>query len=290
MMNRVMLLSAAMWLLHGCSQVKPSPAGGQVEGLPEKKMSDVRYGDWPRNVMDVYLPAGRSPATPFALLIHGGGWVAGSKDNVRDYQDTLLKRGIAVASINHRYADGVDTRYPQIMEDAANALEYCISHAKEWNTRSSGFVTTGISAGGHVATLYAYTAKEKINAVVDFTGPADLTDTATLNIMLKSGVSEFVRKLTGTAYTPGQPVPPAYADASPVSHVKPLPILLIYGTADAVVPYRQGLIMDSVLTARGVPHGFISVQGAGHDLRLNDNTNRSRLYNEAVKWMQQYGK
>jgi dipeptidyl aminopeptidase/acylaminoacyl peptidase len=61
-------------------------------------------------------------------------------------------------------------------------------------------------------------------------------------------------------------IPEKYREASPVTHVSPddPPIMLIHGTADATVPFRQSVIMKERLEAAGVPVELVAVEGAGH--------------------------
>jgi len=59
---------------------------------------------------------------------------------------------------------------------------------------------------------------------------------------------------------------PAYADASPVTHVTPdsPPFLLVHGTADWLVPYAQSEQLHAALTAAGVGCRLVPVDGAQH--------------------------
>src|SRR5690349_1699064 len=67
---------------------KPTPV------LPSLK--DVRYGQFDRNVLDVYKAQRKKP-TPVLIHIHGGGWMGGDK---APYDATpYLSMGISVVSI-----------------------------------------------------------------------------------------------------------------------------------------------------------------------------------------------
>ena len=44
-------------------------------------LRDLAYGDDPRQRFDVYLPAKPLDAAPVILVVHGGGWANGNKDN-----------------------------------------------------------------------------------------------------------------------------------------------------------------------------------------------------------------
>ncbi|MBD2755272.1 alpha/beta hydrolase [Spirosoma validum] len=276
------MLTALM--LVNCSASK-TPSGH----YQQEKFNDVAYGVHSRQVMDVYLPANRTTHTAFVILIHGGAWVKAGKEYVRDIQDTLLKHGIAVASINHRYANQTDVHYPQMLEDVNQAMTYCSTHAAQWHTRPDGFVLVGASSGAHLALLTAYTTPKTIRAVVDFSGPTNLADTTLLNYAQKVGLIEVVQMMTGKSYVKGTLPDPAFAQASPLTQVKAIPVLMIHGTADVVVPYAQSEVLEGKLSSMGIKHKLLAIPNAGHDLSMNDSKIRALVLNTAVEWVLTYG-
>lgn len=259
-------------------------------GVPAEKLMDVSYGPYPRNKMDVYLPANRTDHTPFVVLIHGGGWVGYGKEYVRGYQDTLFSHGIAVASINHRYANDSSVHYKDMLEDISNAVRYCIEHSAAWHVRSDQVIMTGYSSGAHLALLYSYMTSTRVAAIVEFSGPVNVGDTSLLNYASTIGLLTLVQKMVGAKYIRDKPVPPLFVDASPVSHVKDIPVLIIHGDADAVVPFAQALQFDQLLKKKGITDKLIVLAGDGHDLmNLKDSTQRALEFGEAIKWIEKYG-
>lgn len=112
--------------------------------------ADVPYGKHERQVIDFYQAKSDTP-TPLVFYIHGGGWQGGSKTgfNVKPY----LEVGISVAAINYRYVkNGIDDKVePPVkapLHDAARALQFVRSKAKEWNIDKVRIGATGGSAGG----------------------------------------------------------------------------------------------------------------------------------------------
>ena len=109
-----------------------------------KPLTNVRYGDHPRNVLDFY-PANSDKPTPVVLYIHGGGWRGGDKKtNPKIYNDN----GISVVAINYRYVqNGVEAKIePPVkapLHDAARALQFVRSKAREWNLDKGRIGTTG---------------------------------------------------------------------------------------------------------------------------------------------------
>ncbi|MDD7983564.1 alpha/beta hydrolase [Lentisphaera marina] len=104
---------------------------------------NVAYGPHERNVLDFWQAPGEGPR-PLYFFIHGGGWINGDKSRVFRVQD-YLDKGISVVSINYRR-----TRtdiLPAPVYDAARALQFVRSKAKEWNIDKSKVLLAGNSAG-----------------------------------------------------------------------------------------------------------------------------------------------
>lgn len=262
----------------------------QATNLPEQKLNDVKYGSDDRNIMDVYLPAKRGVSTPFVLLIHGGGWIGYGKEYIREYQDTLLANGIAVASINHRYANDSTVHYHEMITDAETALDYCSEHADGWHTRSNDFVVTGVSSGGHLALMTGYSSRKKIKAIVEISAPVNFADTALLNYSRQVNLLDLIQKMTGKIYSINEPPDAAFSDASPVNHIKKdIPVLIVHGDADPVVPYAQALLFNKKLEEVGAMHKLITLPDVGHNLQPRDSLLNKMMYSEAVKWILKYG-
>ena len=118
------------------------------------RLIDVPYGKHPRQVLDFYQAKSDTP-TPVVFHIHGGGWTGGDKkmDLTKGSLPRFLKEGISVVSINYRYVkNGLEEKVePPVkapLEDAARALQFVRSKAKEWNLDPKRIGATGGSAGG----------------------------------------------------------------------------------------------------------------------------------------------
>ncbi|MEM1442548.1 MAG: alpha/beta hydrolase [Verrucomicrobiota bacterium] len=121
--------------------------------VPEPTLSEVRYGEHERHVLDFWKAESEAP-TPLAFVIHGGGWMGGSKERLDRFADPnqLLDAGISVVAINYRYvsqaaADGVEPPVKAPLHDAARALQFVRSKAKEWNLDKERIGAAGGSAG-----------------------------------------------------------------------------------------------------------------------------------------------
>lgn len=127
-------------------------------------LADVRYGEHERNTLD-FWKAGSATPTPLVMILHGGGWTSGSKENVPrrsafpDIRE-LLENGISVAAINYRligkHTDGVVPPVKAPLHDAARALQFIRSKAREWNIDKERIAAAGVSAGACSSLWLAY--------------------------------------------------------------------------------------------------------------------------------------
>ncbi len=128
------------------------------QGQPKEKPkgiapthANVKYGEHPRQVLDFYKAKSDTP-TPLVFCIHGGGWMGGDKSGYRTSADRYLKAGISVAAINYRLIPQaleakIDPPVKAPLTDAARALQFVRSQAKEWNIDPTRIGATGSSAG-----------------------------------------------------------------------------------------------------------------------------------------------
>lgn len=133
--------------------VKEKAASKYDASVPEPTIAGVKYGQHKRHVLDFWKAKSDSP-TPLVFVIHGGGWVGGSKERVQRFADVaaLLKAGISVVAINYRYtsmaaADNVEPPVKAPLHDAARALQFVRSKAAEWNLNKKRIGAAGGSAG-----------------------------------------------------------------------------------------------------------------------------------------------
>ncbi|HVL11400.1 MAG TPA: alpha/beta hydrolase [Gemmata sp.] len=114
--------------------------------------ANVPYGTHERQVLDFWRAESDKP-TPVVFLIHGGGWVNGDKSGYRRGVNRYLDAGISVVAINYRMvtqadAAGVKPPVKWPVGDAARAVQFVRSKAKEWNLDKTRVGATGGSAGG----------------------------------------------------------------------------------------------------------------------------------------------
>jgi acetyl esterase/lipase len=250
----------------------PSPLTGPYPlklGTVEK---DVTYGI-AGNVslkMDIYYPKTAPGALPVAMYVHGGGWIGGDKAagaGVNEIPE-MMKRGYLVASINYRLAP--QYQFPAMIEDAKCAVRFLRARASDFGLDPGRIGVWGGSAGGHLVALLGTTdtgdglegtdgyanQSSRVQAVVDFFGPADL------NIFFQRYQGTVMKEVFGaTDANSGK-----LKVASPVTYISrdDPPFLIIQGDKDTVVPLSQSQILYDRLVAGGVTAALVIVKDAGH--------------------------
>lgn len=286
-------------IAHKATPVHPVQQTGQTQTVTqtngknntEIKLLNVKYGTSSANTMNIYVPKGANSTTPFVLFIHGGAWTTGDKNDVAVVQLALGMKGIASAAMNYRFASK-SVHYPELMDDVGTAVNYVSDHGKDWNINTNHMVIGGISAGAHMAMLYAYKydTGSHISAVISLAGPSNLTDLVLLNNAAKINLIGGVNSLVGATYIAGKPLDAKFTTASPIDNIKNIPTLLIHGTGDMVVSYDQSVKMDAALGSAGVPHQLLSIPGANHDLGLANPATATKITNAVVNWVHTYNK
>ncbi|HKP31124.1 MAG TPA: prolyl oligopeptidase family serine peptidase [Chitinophagaceae bacterium] len=260
MKSTILLLISAI-LLGSCSKSKTSEGPSD---LTASTTLNVSYGSFPSQVMDVYLPAGRTTSsTKVLVLIHGGGWTSGDKNEFGTYIPSLQSRlpDYAIFNINYRLFNGSDNKFPIQENDVKQAIDFIISKSSEYKI-SDKFALLGASAGAHLALLQAYKYNSpKVQAVVSFFGPTDLVEF--YNNPPSPNLQPAMQALLGTS--PSQNIS-VYQQSSPAFFVNTFspPTLIMHGTNDQVVPLSQSILLKNKLDASGVKNEYVEYQGEGH--------------------------
>ncbi len=82
---------------------------------------------------------------PCIIVIHGGGWSAGSKEDHDDLTWNLAGRGFVAATINYRLAPA--HLFPAQIEDAKCAVRFLRAHAADYGIDPERIGAVGFSAG-----------------------------------------------------------------------------------------------------------------------------------------------
>ena len=119
--------------------------------------TNLRYGPNPRELLDLFLPAGTPRGT--YLYIHGGYWRALSKEDYSFVAGPLVDRGIAVAVMEYDLCPQVSIA--TIVDECRRAVQWLARDGPAHGT-AGPLVVGGSSAGGHLAAMMFATDWESL--------------------------------------------------------------------------------------------------------------------------------
>ena len=220
--------------------------------------------------LDIYRKKNILDPAPLIIFIHGGSWTGGDKIDYLVYLLSYAEKGYITASLSYRFAQ--EAKFPAALEDVICGVEWLKANGAEYGIDSSNVALVGGSAGGHLALMTAYTiggpydsgncnsdhASPRVNAVVNFYGPTDLT-------------TEYAISRDETKYFLGieyKNDPDRFLMASPVHFVTSddPPTMTFIGTLDELVPVYQTDVLNETLTAADVPHNYHRLKGWPHTM------------------------
>lgn len=173
------------------------------------------------------------------------------------------------------------TRYPDALDDLQQALACVRNRAEEWGIDPSRVGAMGFSAGGHLVMSAAelLPAAERPAFVAPIYPVVTMTDECVHKRSRRAllGDSRKRNRQLRDSLSLEKHVP---ADCPPV--------FLVNCKDDPIVKYRNSELLDSALTAQGVPHLYIQYATGGHGFGANDakGTPECRQWKgEFLKWM-----
>lgn len=217
----------------------------------------VAYGKAPKQRMDLYFPAGRSPQATIAF-VHGGSWRTGDKDEYRFVGRALAQRGFAVAVIGYRLYPEV--HFPGFVHDVAQACIYLQQNNARLGWPALPLWLCGHSAGAHIAMLVAMepafsaafgASMSPVAGVIGMSGAYSFRperDRLLLPVFGQRGHAQW--------HVPMCPI-------ECVGKHQP-PLLLIHGSKDATVSVKVAQRMYDKARAEGQSVRFERLEGQGH--------------------------
>lgn len=221
--------------------------------------------------LDLILIPPRDPPRPVMLLIHGGGWINGSKDNMTMAPLPFVLKGMDAVNIDYRLAG--DSLAPAAVEDCRCSLRWIYRHAKEYGFDTNKILVAGESAGGHLALTTAMLEPSagfdngcpaeagepplKVAGALSYSGPTDVAD-----LLAGPHQSYFTQMWFGSLPHPLE----LARRLSPVSYVRPglPPIIMTHGDHDPYVPYDEAVRLHQALDRAGDPNRLITLPGPIH--------------------------
>ena len=231
------------------------------------------------NKLDVYTPPDVNHPVPVVVVIHGGGWIEGTKEERVLEMMPYLQMGFAAVNVEYRL--GRVSLAPAAVEDCRCALHWVFANAKKYNFDPTRVVLQGGSAGGHLALTTGMLTPEagfdrECRPAEDYWSgnPGPGKEPRVAAIVNWFGITDVLDELHGAdakgyavVWFGNQPNADEIARrVSPINYVNSNnpPIITIHGDKDALVPYSQAVRLHHALDNAKVPNQLYTVVGGNH--------------------------
>lgn len=209
-------------------------------------------------------PDGELP--PYIVMVHGGptAHVSGAASTAYAY---WTSRGIGVLDVNYGGSTGYGRAYRERLNGQWGVVDVDDVIAAARGLADAGLADPrriairGGSAGGWTV-LSALVRGGAFGAGISRYGVADLR-------MLASDTHDFEKFYLNGLVGPLPEAEDVYIERSPLTHAERIdvPVLLLQGEDDRVVPPSQSEAIRDALAARGIPHEYVLYPGEGHGFR-----------------------
>lgn len=238
----------------------PPTTGAPLEHL----VGTIPVGDL---TAELYAPAEPGP-WPVAVTVHGGGWVTGFPAATAPLADALAERGIVAVNVSYRTVS-TGGGFPTSVDDVACAVAAARAAANAYTTTPDQVVLIGHSAGAHLAALVALAPGEfggdcaedtskPVDGFVGLSGPYDI------ELLGPVGALFFGVSLADDPARWARGNPLTYVESSPE-----IPVLLLHGDSDQLVPLAFSRELANLLEGAGRPVTFEILPGGTHDATLD---------------------
>ncbi len=252
--------------------------------LPEsvaehKNLTYVNYGRRALQ-LDLYQPKNSKHKTPLVVLVHGGGWMHGYRQNLAPLAMGLAKNGYVAAVISYRLSP--EAKYPAAIQDAKAAVRWLRSNAQKYGLDANHIAIAGGSAGGQIASLTGVSNGVKkfdpqaerssvssdVQAIINIDGLSDFTSPAAL--MYENDPQKKVSAAGSWFGGSYEEKPELWKEASPINYVsKNTPPMLFIDSAQTRFSVGRDEMIER-MKPLGIPYQVVFLPDTPHSFWLFD--------------------
>ena len=235
------------------------------------------------------LPPGRKAENlPVVVLPHGGPH-ARDTESFDWWAQAIASRGYAVLQPNFRGSTNKDRAFLEagygewggkMQTDLSDGLAYL---AKQGVVDVKRACIMGASYGGYAALAGVTLQQDIYRCAVSVAGVSDLRRMVATDVRESSSdkmIKRSLKRRIGSGKELKDVSPRRFADKVTV------PVMLIHGKDDVVVPYSQSAIMADALKDAGKPYEMVTLDGEDHWLSKSDT--RLKMLKAAVTFVEKH--
>ena len=303
------LFISIVFFMTGCTAILANnyyaPLAVDFNDKVGTKYSDINFGKWSDTSYDLYIPAelNKEKECSLILFIHGGSFNAGDKADEDAWCKFFTSKGYITATLNYSLmGDGKSSNINLMNEQIFACVKAIKNDCLDRGYDIKQMATSGQSAGGCLAMLYAYSHREDSPIPVKFvfqqTGPASFHVEHWGGEVTEESYSEVVSAVLGWA---GKKITEEMvADGSYrkyIDEISPLclvdentvPTLCAYSKEDSIVPPSIKFILFEQFEKYGVTYEFVHYEKSNHGL-MRDPDKQKYFVNRSVEYCDIYFK
>jgi acetyl esterase/lipase len=250
----------------------------------------------------MYLPRDDGESLrPGIVLIHGGGWMIGTRYQQLWYCQNFAKRGYVVMTVDYRMMPKYP--FPHCLEDCKAAVRWLRANAAKYRVDPDYLATFGASAGGHLAAFLAVTTPEdgfegtqnlgpssEVKCAISLYGAVDLTQYRRLRRLkvFQPSAKSYIERFAGEVGEKQGRDP--LAAASPITYATAgsRPIMFVHGMADFMVNYEQSAAFHDRLQELDVPTRLIGFPRRSHGFDYIHHRQRRKAFEGMVEFLDEH--
>lgn len=219
------------------------------------KVSDVKYGAYPQNTLDVYQPttsASSSKAKPVIVFFYGGCWGQCSDLKKSSYlfvAQSFASRGFTTIIADFRQYPAVN--FATLMGDASNVMAWTSRNIAKYGGDPRRIIVAGHSSGAHIAAMLALNPRYRQSGLQGFIGLAGPYDFLPLD-------KDYQKVIFNSANN--------YANSQPINFVsrQSPPLLILHGEKDTTVGKHNAVNLSAKAKLKGVNQKLILYPSHSH--------------------------
>ena len=265
--------------------------------------TDIVFGEWSDTSYDLYIPETLKEKKECALIlfIHGGSFTEGDKADEDAWCKFFASEGYITATVNYSLmGEGKDSNINLMNEQIFACVEAIKADCFARGYDIKQMATSGQSAGGHLAMLYAYSHYEDSPIPVKFvfqqTGPASFHIEDWGGEVTKDSYSEVINAVLG--WSGKEITEEMVADGSYrnfIDEISPaylvdentVPTLCAYGTKDGVVPPSIKFVLFEQFKKYNVSYEYVEYKKSNHML-MRDPDKQKYFVNRSLDYCDMY--
>lgn len=228
-------------------------------GKNVKALLNIKYGDDPRQCLDVYMPPGDKKHSVI-FFVHGGIWSTGERKEYRNIGHFFAKQGYVTVLADHR----VNVAHPTHIKDVAKAFAWTKSNIEQFQGNNDKIYLFGHSSGAHLVALLAVNRK--------YIKDEGFDNSDIKGVVAVSGIYSLGINIVLAGFGDIFPKPEDRIDASPINFIDKNvpPFLIMYAENEIITFGSQSVSFYKALKNQKVEASIQYIKGQDHYTIITD--------------------